>query len=172
MYKRIEVDNLKEIQEELIHYNFFEHNYLTSEWGTNDGGIEGNHVEFDPLETSAAYFEKIPELTKLKKFLNSIIDPNAISHFYVMNFAGGFHSDIHMDVDSKWALNIPILNCENSSTIFYDKENKEINRITLDVPHFLNVGNHYHQMINHNDKKNRLALSIRFNKQTLDEITK
>lgn len=171
MYKRIEVENLKEIQEELIQYDFFKHNYEDSEWGTNEDS-EGTHVKFDPSETSAAYFEKIPELTKLKEFINSVVHVDAISHFYVMNFAGGFHSDIHNDVDSKWALNIPILNCENSSTIFYNNEHKEIDRITLDVPHFLNVGVYYHQMINHNDSKNRLALSIRFNKSNLEEIIK
>lgn len=173
MHKRIEVNNLKEIQEELINYNFFKHSYKTGKWGTYDGGtgIEGLHMKFCPTETSAAYFEEIPDLIKLKEFLDTVVHTDKISHFFVMNFGGGFCSDIHFDLDSNWALNIPIINCENSSTVFYDKEQRELDRITLDVPHFLNIGV-YHQMINHNKVDNRLALSVRFDRYALDEIIK
>jgi hypothetical protein len=171
MYKRIDLDNLKEIQEELIQYDFFNRFTSSGKWKTNESEVEGGHVDFNPLNTSAAYFEKIPDLKKLKLFLDKVINVDLVSHFYIMNFEKKFHSDIHRDVDCMWAFNIPILNCEKSVTVFYNDSRSELDRITLDVPHFLNVGRHYHQIINHSDQ-NRLSMSIRFISDDLEKIVK
>lgn len=171
MHKRIEIDNLKELQEELIQYNFFEKFVSSGNWGTNENDDSGDHVDFNPANTSAAYFVDIPNLDKLKTFLNSIVNVELISHFYIMNFETNFHSDIHRDVDCAWALNIPILHCDESVTIFYNDDHHELDRITLDVPHFLNVGDYYHQMVSHSNQS-RLSMSIRFTSNNLDEIIK
>lgn len=168
MYKRVEVDNLKEIQEELIQYDFFKKFVTHGDWSTSG---EESHATFSPKNTSAAYFDEIPNLKKLKMFLESVVNTEMISHFYIMNFESKFCSDIHYDIDASWALNIPILNCQDSVTIFYDTNHTEISRITLDVPHFLNVGKCHHQMISHSEK-NRLSMSIRFIGDDLDKILK
>lgn len=167
MYKRIEVDNLEEIQNELIQYDFFKKFVTHGDWGTTGN----SHSNFDPLSTSAAYFKDIPDLKKLKIFLESTVETKLISHFYIMNFEGNFSSDIHLDVDSTWSLNIPIFNCQESSTIFYDDSKNEIDRITLDTPYFLKVGKIYHQIVNHSNKT-RLVMSIRFTSDNLEEIVK
>ena len=171
MHKRIELANLKELQEELIQYNFFERFTGFGNWGTNENDDQTGHADFNPSNTSAAYFEKIPNLNKLVEFLNTIINIELISHVYVINFESKFNSDIHRDEDCIWALNIPILNCEDSVTIFYDDSLNELDRITLDVPHFLNVGKYFHQVISYSDQ-NRLTMSIRFTNDTLDGIIK
>ena len=169
MYKRIEINNLAEIQKELIDYNFFNRFTGFGDWGTADS--ETDQVTFSPDVTSAAYFKEIPDLKHLKEFLNNTVNVDLISHFFVMNFEGNYHSEIHLDEDGIWALNIPITNCNDSSTIYYNDNRIEIDRLTLDAPYILNIGNYYHQVINHSDQ-GRLAMSIRFFGTDLTKIIK
>lgn len=163
MYKRIEVSNLKEIQQELIDYNFY----------IQTPDAIGDMSPLVETSVSSAEFFKIPELPKLKEFLNSILNIDYVTQFHIINLPGHTGSDIHIDSDeSKWALNIPIKNCEDSSTTFYDNDKQtELCKITIDVPHFLNVGEHYHQVLNHSDNL-RLMMTIRFNGKDLNEIIK
>lgn len=163
MYKRVDVDNLKEIQQELLDYNFYS---KKPDVDTEDSPLQENSV-------SGALFLKIPDLPKLNKFLNDILHTEYITHFHVINIIGHSQSNVHLDLDnSPWALNIPIKNCSNSSTIFYatDKQT-EIGRTTLDVPYFLKVGDLYHQVVNHSNNS-RLVMSIRFIGKDLQEILK
>jgi hypothetical protein len=161
MYKRIEIDNLKEIQEELIQYDFFSR--TPDDW-SDDSPLESTRI-------SGAKFNSIPDLPKLKEFLNSVVHIEYITHCHVINHTGRNNSDIHKDVDdSPWALNIPILNCETTYTAFYDDNKNEIGRTTVDVPHFLNVVT-YHQIVNFGDN-NRLVISFRFTGKDFADIIK
>ncbi len=161
MFKRIEIDNLKEIQEELISYNFFQKN----------PDVVSDDSPLESFRNSGAMFYGIPDLPKLKKFLNSILYTDLITHYHIINHIGNSGSDIHKDEDnSPWALNIPILNCDTTYTSFFDDDKKEIGRTTLDVPHFLNI-ERYHQIINLGNK-NRLVISFRFAGKRLEDVIK
>ncbi len=161
LYKRIEINNLSEIQDELIQYDFFS---KTPDYWSDDSPL-------DITRSSGAMFNGIPDLPKLKAFLNSICHTEYITHYHLINHVGHGGSDIHKDVDnSVWALNIPILNCETSFTVFYDEDKKEVGRTTLDVPHFLNIEDFYHQVVNYGDNS-RLVISFRFvGKELLDVV--
>lgn len=149
--KRIEIDNLKEIQQELIDYDFFK----------ELPDIENVDAPLDKSSLSGISFSELPDLPKLKNFLNTTINTNLVTHFHIINVGPNGQSDIHQDVDdSPWALNIPIVNCEHSNTVWYDENNNEIERICLDVIHFLKVGQ-YHQILNHSND-NRMVMTIRF----------
>lgn len=161
MYKRIEINNLKEIQAELIEYDFFS---KTPDIYSDDSPLERS-------KKSGALFHGIPNLPKLKEFLHSIIHTEYITHYHVINLIGNNQSDIHKDLDnSPWALNIPILNCEETYTAFYDNDKHEIGRITLNTPYFLNI-ERYHQIVNLGDK-NRLVISFRFTGKDLADVVK
>lgn len=161
MYKRIEIDNLKEIQEELIQYNFF--NRIPDVY-SDDSPLESSRV-------SGATFNGIPDLPKLKLFLDSVVHSEYITHYHIINHIGHAQSDMHKDVDnSPWALNIPILNCETTYTAFYDDNKQEVGRVTLDAPHFLNIGE-YHQIFNFG-ANNRLVISFRFTGKDLIDVIK
>ena len=171
LYRRVEINNLAEIQKELIDYNFFEKFMSHGPWETHkDVNTRANHEIFTPTTTSAGYFTTVPDLKHLKEFLNNTVNVDLISHFFVMNFVSKFSSGIHKDVDSTWALNIPIINYSNSRTLFYNKDQEEIGGITLDAPYFLKVGG-YHQIIN-NSNQCRLSMSIRFSCDDLEKIIK
>ena len=130
MYKKIEINNLKEIQDELIEYNFFS---KISDMLNDDSPLENTR-------NSGASFYGIPDLPKLKKFLNSVVHTEYITHYHLINHTSHGGSDLHKDEDnSPWALNIPILNCETTYTAFYDNDKHEIGRITLNTPYFLNI---------------------------------
>ena len=161
MYKKIEIDNLKEIQDELIAYNFFSR--TPDEW-SDDSPLESTR-------NSGACFYNIPELPKLKEFLNSVVHIEYITHYHLINHLGQGGSDLHKDEDkSPWALNIPILNCKTTYTAFYDNDKNEVGRITLDSPYFLNIEN-YHQIVNLGNK-NRLVISFRFTGKDLADVIK
>ena len=161
MYKRIEINNLKEIQAELIEYDFF--SKTPDEW-SDDSPLERTR-------RSGAFFYGIPDLPKLKDFLNSVVHIEYITHCNIINLAGNDQSDIHKDLDnSPWALNIPILNCETTYTAFYDNDKHEIGRIALTTPYFLNI-ERYHQIFNLGNN-NRLVTSFRFTGKDLADIIK
>ena len=163
MYKRVETDKLKEIQAELIEYDFFNR---TPDIITDDSPLESSR-------NSGAFFYGIPDLPKLKEFLGNVCHIENITHYHIINHVGGSGSDIHKDEDnSPWAINIPILNCETSNTVFYDNDKKEVGRTTLDVPHFFNIEEYYHQVQNYGDK-NRTVISFRFvGKKDLADVIK
>ena len=160
--KRIEINNLREIQQELINYNFFE--------AAPD--IENADAPLIKDLRSGISFSTVPNLPKLKEFLESTVNTNLITHFHIINIGPMEYTGIHHDVDDEtWALNIPILNCEYSSTVWYDDNDNELERICLDTVHFLNVVSR-HQVINHCDE-NRLVITIRFTgTHDLDKIRK
>lgn len=160
--KRIEINNLKEIQQELINYNFFK---AVPDLESFNGPLKKN-------STSGITFSTLPNLPKLKEFLESTVNTNLIKHFHIINIGPMEHSPIHHDDDdAPWGLNIPILNCEYSNTIWYDDNDNELERICLDTVHFLNTVA-MHQVLNHCDE-NRLAMSIRFaGTHDLDKIIK
>ncbi len=161
MYKRIEIDNLKEIQEELIQYDFFT---KTPDTWSDDSPLEISR-------SSGAMFNGIPNLPKLKKFLDSVVHTEYITHYHIINHVGQGKSDIHKDSDdSPWALNIPIMNCETTYTAFFNDSKNEVARTTVDVPHFLNIES-YHQIVNLGEK-NRLVISFRFTGKDLNDIVK
>lgn len=161
MYKRLEINNLKEIQDELIQYDFFS---KTPDLWSDDSPLE-------QLRRSGAFFYGIPQLSKLKEFLNLVVHTEHITHYHIINLIGNDQSDIHKDLDnSPWALNIPILNCETTYTIFYDDNENEIEKITLNVPYFLNI-EQYHRIVNLGSN-NRLAISFRFIGKELADIIK
>ncbi len=161
MYKRIELENLKEIQQELIDYDFFS---KTPDVISDDSPLES-------FRNSGAMFYGIPDLPKLKEFLDSVCHTEYITHYHIINHIGNNGSDMHKDEDnSPWALNIPILNCETTYTAFYDDDKKEIGRTTVDVPHFLNI-ERYHQITNFGDQ-NRLVISFRFTGKGLEDVIK
>lgn len=161
MYKRIEITNLKEIQEELIEYDFFS---KTPDLWSDDSPLEGTR-------NSGAFFYGVPDLPKLKAFLNSVVHIEHITHYHLINHVGQSGSDIHKDEDnSPWALNIPILNCNTSFTVFYDEDEKEVGRTTLDMPHIFKVEN-YHQVLNYGNN-HRLVISFRFMGKELADVIK
>jgi hypothetical protein len=161
LYKRIETDKLKEIQEELIAYDFF----------SKTPDVESDDSPLEPTRRSGAMFYGIPDLPKLKEFLNSVVLTEHITHYHVINLISQGQSDIHTDEDgSPWALNIPILNCETSYTAFYDDDKNEIDRITLDVPYFLNIAK-YHQIVN-TGNSNRIVITFRFSGKDFADIVK
>lgn len=160
--KRIEINNLKEIQQELINYNFFT---ALPTIENVDGPLKKNSL-------SGVSFSEVPNLPKLKEFLESTVNTNLITHFHIINVGPMEHSPIHNDEDdSPWALNIPISNCEYSNTVWYDDNENELERICLDTVHFLNTVNK-HQIFNYCDG-NRLVMTIRFTgTYDLDKIIK
>jgi hypothetical protein len=161
-YKKIEVINLKEIQDELIQYDFFS---KTPDLISDDSPLSASR-------NSGAFFYGVPDLPKLKEFLNSVVHTEFITHYHLINHLGNNGSDIHRDEDnSTWALNIPILNCETSHTVFYNDDRNEIGRITLDVPHFLNIEDCYHQVVNYGND-HRLVISFRFTGKALADVIK
>jgi hypothetical protein len=161
MYKRIEINNLKEIQEELIQYDFF--SKIPDLW-SDDSPLEG-------IRNSGAFFYGVPDLPKLKAFLNSVVHTEYITHYHLINHIGQSGSDIHKDEDnSPWALNIPILNCNTSYTVFYDEDKKEVGRTTLDMPHIFKVED-YHQVLNYSNN-HRLVVSFRFMGKDLADVIK
>ena len=161
MYKRIEIDNLKEIQVELIEYDFFS---KTPAMWSDDSPLERSR-------NSGASFYGIPDLPKLKEFLNSVVHTAYITHYHLINHTGQGGSDLHKDLDnSPWALNIPISNCETTYTAFYDNNKHEVGRITLNAPYFLNIEK-YHRIVNFGNK-NRLVISFRFTGKELADVVK
>lgn len=161
MYKKIEINNLKEIQDELLQYDFFS---KTPDVWSDDSPLESTR-------NSGARFNSVPDLPKLKEFLNSVCHAEYITHYHIINHIGRDGSDIHKDEDnSPWALNIPIQNCDKSYTIFYDNDKIEVGRTTLTSPHFLNIES-YHQVVNRGDS-NRLVISFRFTGKDLADVIK
>jgi hypothetical protein len=162
MYKRIEIDNLKEIQEELIQYDFFS---KTPAIITDDSPLESHR-------NSGAFFYGVPDLPKLKEFLSKVCYIENITHYHIINHVGGSGSDIHKDEDnSTWAINIPILNCDTSNTVFYNEDKQEVGRTTLSMPHFLNISDYYHQVVNFGDDS-RMVISFRFVGKGIKDVIK
>lgn len=161
LYKRIEVSNLKEIQDELVQYDFFSR--TPDEWSDDSPLVVTSR--------SGAKFNGIPNLPKLKEFLNSVVKIECITHYHVINMPSNHQSDIHIDTDdSLWALNIPIVNYKNSYTAFFDSDKNEIERITLDAPYFLNI-DEYHQLVNFGEES-RLVISFRFQGKDIADVIK
>lgn len=161
MYKKIEINNLKEIQEELLGYDFF----------SKTPSVLSDDSPLESTRNSGAMFNGIPDLPKLKEFLNSVVHSEYITHYHIINHVGHNGSDIHKDEDnSPWALNIPILNCDTSYTVFYDENKNEIGRTTLSSPHFFNI-ERFHQVVNYGDN-HRLVISFRFTGKELADVIK
>lgn len=162
MYKRLEISNLKELQEELIQYDFF----------SKEPAIWSDDSPLESSRNSGAFFYGVPDLPKLKEFLNSVVHTEYITHYHLINHVGQSGSDIHKDEDnSPWALNIPIVNCDTSYTVFYDENKKEVGRTTLNMPHIFNIENYYHQVLNYGDN-HRLVISFRFVGKDLADVIK
>lgn len=174
LYKKISVDNFQEIQKELSDFDWFNAN----------PDVVTDTSPLTPVRTSSALFLSFPELPKLLCFLENNLNIETITHFHIINVPSNDSLQIHIDKDDclwafghheyddcLWAFNIPIKNCENSYTIFYEDDQSEICRVKVDTPCFLKVKEKYHQVINYGDKP-RLVMTIRFNKKNLDEIVK
>ena len=116
-------------------------------------------------------FYGIPDLPKLKDYLSSVVHIENITHYHLINHVGGSGSDMHKDQDnSPWAINIPILNCDTSFTVFYNDDKIEVGRTTVSVPHILNIEDYYHQVSNYGDSP-RLVISFRFTgKRDLSDV--
>jgi len=122
-YKPIQVDNLEEIQKELISvlYNKLIPNFDTAI--PMFKRIKREEIEpFAPL-----YVKFIESLGLLDKWVASPI----ITTNYNISFP------IHVDnidwVENSYGLNLPIINCENTYTVWYDAELQEFRDDLTDI---------------------------------------
>lgn len=176
-YKIIEIENLVDIQQEII---------------TNlDNIVRATYTKFHILDhnnlqgycPSLIEFLKIHGLYERWKFsFMSILNPDRN------------RIDIHRDNGFYYVLNIPILNCDNSFTVYYEsKKGKkpkitiyddpfsnikqiyqqfdgndviEVDRYETNQPAFMNVG-YIHTGISYN-KNRRMLLSVRFSPKLSD----
>ena len=94
---------------------------------------------------------------------------------------------VHVDEEDDIALNIPLVNCSGTYTVWYDckftrsftkwqngdRQNKlhkltEITRVESNLPYWINVNVLHQPMATHNNF--RLAASLRFNPEPLDQV--
>jgi len=185
IYKIIQIDNLLEIQKDLTTYlPFYFKNFEIC-----DSGFYGSDIEIIKKNCF-----------RLKKFL---IDINLLDRWNGVGISVLKNKEslnIHSDSLKKnriFALNIPICNCNNSYTIWYQKKNldtrpqfkyyvsesvhgicyfeyrdddvTEIDRLDCSIPAFVNI-KIPHRGISLNNKK-RFLISLRFEPElTLEEI--
>lgn len=83
------------------------------------------------------------------------------------------YSEIHKDASplfedyfmADYAINFSLRNTENSKIVFFNEEQKEINRLNYDICPLLFRSNVWHSVVNH-DPSLRLTASIRFSVNT------
>jgi hypothetical protein len=183
LYKPIEVPNLDIIQHEFKEmFKSFGHDVF-SKYDVNIAGINKSLLE----KSAPAYIQFLKEINLYDRWYSS---------FWAGTIGDGAdkctaHVDCADWTERSFALNIPIQNCHNSYTIWYDVEisegienyglasrypgslgflekdiKGEIGRLPSTQPAFINVGLPHRPMTFHNEP--RLSISTRFSPELFD----
>lgn len=157
----------------------------------NESGIERESNHFTLMDVEIIK-DRCPEFVNWLKSIDNDIDLAAI--VYTNHSRCGIHTDLSFNNADTYRLNIPLLNCENTYTVFYTdcppitpmisengmpygqmdmelayKTAKEIDRLSLTKPAFLKVVDP-HDVICKNSVLPRIALTLRFIKPVDDLV--